>query len=79
MRLCVCLCVSALPPRSLQLSPFRTREALTRHHDEAESEAGAASCWPFSLSYSPSPATLMHAHAHTHTAPPQKLPEFELG
>lgn len=76
----VCLCVSALPPRSrsLQLNPFQTRGALSRHHDEAESEADWARRWPFSLSHTPNPATLTLTHTQP-LQPPHKQPEFDSG
>lgn len=50
------VCASAsLFHLALQLNPLQTRGALTRRHDEAESEADTASCWLVSLSRSPSP------------------------
>lgn len=62
---CVFVCRLFHLACSLQLNPFQTRGALTRHHDEAESEADTASRWPFSLSHThPLPS---NTHAHTHS------------
>ena len=52
----VCVCSSTSLAGSLAvLNPFQTRGALSRHHDEAESEAAWAGHWPFSLFHTPTP------------------------
>lgn len=79
----VCLCVSALHlalslSRSLQLNPFQTRGALSRHHDEAESEATGPAAGPSPPSHTPTPATLTLTHTQP-LEPPHKQPEFDSG
>lgn len=53
--------------RALQLHPFQTPAALTRHHDEAESEAGWAASERQAVSLSHSPP---QEAAPPHTRPP---------
>lgn len=68
---CVFVCQLFHLACSLQLNPFQTRGALTRHHDEAESgkqtRPAAVAFFPSPLT--PCPTTLML----THTAPRASL------